>query len=249
MRSIRHNSLHNFFSYRYFFLAFCISLYATPAWAENAGVVTALEGTATLSDGTALSKDRTIASNDTITTGKDSKLTLAMIDDATIILGANTELKLKEYRFQKKDTHNSVLMDITRGFFRTISGKIGNNKTDSYQLRGRLIIIGIQGTEYEMLVNETEEFIQAKHGIIIANERCDTHPSQNPPLDNKLKLLFKDKCMMNTAQSNLFGDEQDYRFAHLTLTTTRTRGGNEAKHLKWDKSKIKPKDFPAEFQQ
>jgi len=199
-----------------------LALYTPPAKAETAGQVIELQGQV-MRNGTALSQGSAIDSSDTITTGDNSKVVFKMIDGATIELGKNSELKLSEYHYQQGGEDNSVLMEVMSGFFRTLSGAVGKNNTDHYQVKTPLSSIGIQGTNYQVLVNKAEEkeFIGARQGVIIVEE--------NGIISTKKALL---------------GDRQAQRFLRIKAPAAGTR----AMGVEWEKFANKPQDFPAEFQ-
>ncbi len=199
-----------------------LSLYAPQAKAETAGHVTQLQGHV-MRNGTALSQGSAIDSSDTITTGNNSKVVFKMIDGATVELGKNSELKLSEYHYQQGGDDNSVLMEVMNGFFRTISGAVGKSNADHYQVKTPLSSIGIQGTNYQVLVNKAEakEFIGARQGVIIVEE---------------IGIIGAKKALL--------GDQQEQRFLRMKAPAAGTR----AMGVEWEKFATKPEDFPAEFQ-
>ena len=199
-----------------------LSLYAPHAKAETAGHVTKLQGQV-MRNGTALSQGSTIDSSDIITTGDNSNVVFEMIDGATVELGKNSELKLSEYHYQQGGNDNSVLMEVMSGFFRTISGAVGKGNADHYQVKTPLSSIGIQGTNYQVLVNKAEEkeFIGARQGVIIVEE---------------IGIIATKKALL--------GDNQEQRFLRMKAPTAGTR----AMGVEWEKFATKPEDFPAEFQ-
>lgn len=199
-----------------------LSLYASPAKAETAGHVTELQGHV-MRNGTALSQGSAIDSSDTITTGNNSTVVFKMIDGATIELGKNSALKLSEYHYQQGGNDNSVLMEVMSGFFRTLSGAVGKSNADHYQVKTPLSSIGIQGTNYQVLVNKAEakEFIGARQGVIIVEE---------------IGIIGAKKALL--------GDQQEQRFLRMKAPAAGTR----AMGVEWEKFATKPQDFPAEFQ-
>lgn len=213
--------------YRYFFalgLLF-LSTYSTQALAELAGQVMEVEGTV-IASGRTLSSGSEILSTDIIQTGDDGKITLGMIDGATIELGKNSELKISEYHYREGGEENSVLMNVVKGFFRTVSGSVGKNTADNYRVDTPLSSIGIQGTNYQVLIKDASEFIGAREGVIVVEEQDDGITS------NK--------------QVAYLGDEQEERFLRISLPVGGVRAIGAAPE--WTKFSDKPEDFPAEFQ-
>jgi hypothetical protein len=191
-----------------------LGLYAPQAKAETAGHVTQLQGQVTR-NGSALSQGSAIDSSDTIKTGDNSKVIFKMVDGATVELGKNSELKLSEYHYQQGGAGNSVIMEVMSGFFRTLSGAVGKSKADHYQVKTPLSSIGIQGTNYQVLVNNAEkkEFIGARQGVIIVEE---------------IGIIG--------TKTALLGDKQKQRFLRMKAPAAGTR----AMGVEWEKFAQKP---------
>lgn len=202
------------------------SLYALPAWAEVAGYVAEIQGVVTKSHNITLNKGDSVDSSDKITTSKDSKVRLKMIDEGIVELGANTEIQLVTYHYNNKKMNNALKIKILKGFFRTESGEIGKDKDDQYSISTPLVNIGVQGTAYKVKVTEQAEFIGVDKGTILLEEEF-----------NMLNLAAE-------RQTTRLGAQAKNSFIRLPKLAN-VRGFSSEK---WEEFATKPDDFPEEFQ-
>lgn len=115
---------------------------------------------------TTLVRSNPIFRTDTIRSGNDSIAQFRMIDDALIELLENSELRLKSYELQKESNSGSVVMELLSGGLRTISGLIGKQNKDEYQLKTPSATIGIRGTMYEAQLVEGGMYLGVWRGDI-----------------------------------------------------------------------------------
>ncbi len=98
-----------------------------------------------------LKRGNTVYRDDTIKTGENSRVQIRFIDNALVALNENSELTIKTYIFNGTDSQdNQVLMELVKGGFRTLSGKIGKNNQQAYQVTAPSASIGIRGTSYQL---------------------------------------------------------------------------------------------------
>src|SRR6185369_9047080 len=71
---------------------------------------------------------------DTIRTAKDGSVGIIMTDDTTISLGPNSEIALKEYLFNPKESKFAFVMRMAKGTFSYLSGMIGKLSPDSIRM-------------------------------------------------------------------------------------------------------------------
>jgi len=204
-----------------FALLLLFSLYPVFSQANIAGQIINAQGDIYTEDERELNTSDAVYAQDTIVTGDNSSAKLKMIDGAIIELGANSKLKLDEYRYKEDSDDNAVFMSVVQGFFRTVSGLVGKNNPEAYRVETPLSSIGIQGTEYQVLIKEKDTYIGTRQGVIVVKE--------------------KDSFFGQEKTSQL-GDEQAGRFLHISSSNTRALGSA------WEISDEIPDDFPAEFQ-
>ena len=136
-------------------------LCAGSALAEDAGQVIFAKGsvTAELEPRVELSKGDAILVNDTIATGVSSRAQFLMIDGAKIAMRPNSRLRIEEYAFQSGETavpgqafvttsNDRSVTSLLKGGFRTITGAIGKDNEESYEVRTAVGTLGIRGTDY-----------------------------------------------------------------------------------------------------
>jgi len=133
----------------------------------NIGEVTALSGHAKLQRQNKISdiqKGAKIQQKDRINTAVRSKVQVILNDDTVITIGPESEYFFESY----EDNGNAeVMMKITRGFFKTVTGKIGKVAPQKFKIKTRAATIGVRGTQFMAYVTENEEHIGCIQGEII----------------------------------------------------------------------------------
>lgn len=126
-----------------------------------------------------------ILAGDRLYTGVDGYMRMKMIDDASIELRCNSEMVIESYKM--KPTGNTSVIHLLKGSLHKVTGKIGKNITDRYELRTPVATIGVRGTEYALRVlqshgcdgsvdvNTDGMFIKVDKGEIdVSNKSGDT---------------------------------------------------------------------------
>lgn len=90
---------------------------------------------------------------DLLKTGADGSMGIIMKDDTTLSLGSNSELALKEYTFEPKESHFSVVLRILKGTFIYVSGVIGKLAPDSIRIETPDSTIAVRGTRIMIKVD------------------------------------------------------------------------------------------------
>ncbi len=141
-------------------LVFAVLL-ASSAFAEDAGQVIFAKGsvTAEREPPVALAKGDAILVDDTVATGASSRAQFLMIDGAKIAMRPNSRLRIEEYAFPSGETavpgqavvttsNDRSVTSLLKGGFRTITGAIGKDNEESYEVRTPVGVLGIRGTDY-----------------------------------------------------------------------------------------------------
>ncbi len=101
-----------------------------------------------------LSRRSDIFIGDTVITGPNGFAQIRMVDSAQISFKEDTEFTFYEYSSDGPGgAADSALMEMVRGGFRTISGTIGDDSADVYQVSTRFANIGIRGTTHEAVID------------------------------------------------------------------------------------------------
>lgn len=131
-----------------------------PEQAKQAATPRSLAATVTRSSGetrllrpsamlTPLKTGEPIRSGDRVMTGAGGMVELRFVDGAVITLRPQTELVIDDYRFEA-DSERSFF-SLVRGAVHAISGSIGKRNRDDFRLQTPTAIVGIRGTEFELV--------------------------------------------------------------------------------------------------
>jgi len=84
--------------------------------------------------------------NDIVSTGKDSRVEIRMIDDTVITLSARTQFVVMQYQFDGQD--GDALLRLISGTFRAVTGKIAKLENRPFRVATNVATIGVRGTEF-----------------------------------------------------------------------------------------------------
>lgn len=137
-------------------LTLMILLTISPGLMQNAlaagdsiGVISVIIGEAQIIRDSGQTKARSgteLFRNDLVKSGKASRVQILLIDQTAVNLGQNAEIRLDEFVYTGAEP--KVSLNVAKGTFRFISGKIANQKPDNVKVKTPLAIIGVRGTEY-----------------------------------------------------------------------------------------------------
>ncbi len=109
-----------------------------------------------------LTADSEIFQGDTLVTKEGGSLEVLFKDDTSLGQGENSEISVDSYVYNPADASNSnLLLNMSKGVFRTITGEIAESNPDQFQLKSPLATIGIRGTT---VVSEVQGGVE-KHGV------------------------------------------------------------------------------------
>ena len=109
----------------------------------------------------------TIDKGDTIVTQRKTRVQVILKDDTVITIGSHSSFSFDTYFFDgsKKST---LSMRMNRGFFRSVTGKIGKMAPERFKVKTSSATIGIRGTDFSVrLQNSIERFKCYSGGIRI----------------------------------------------------------------------------------
>lgn len=96
----------------------------------------------TIAKGAQIEQGETIATN-------DGRAQLRFTDGAYVSLQPESEFRIDQYRFDgKQDGNEKGFFSLIKGGLRTITGLVGRNNKNNYQVTTSVATIGIRGTEY-----------------------------------------------------------------------------------------------------
>ncbi|WP_031484787.1 FecR domain-containing protein [Maridesulfovibrio frigidus] len=130
------------------------------------GVITGLTGEAYAesdSGSRVLEPGSPIFQGEHLVTGPEGNIEVRFIDDTLLSQGGNSRITLDDYVYDTTDTSASeLLLDITEGTFRVVTGKIAEQNPERFKVGSPLATIGIRGT---ITVHEVKPGGIEKHGV------------------------------------------------------------------------------------
>ncbi len=133
-----------------------VILISSAASGDEAGNVVFAKGdvTAERTPPVALAKGDAVEDDDTIATGEASRAQLLMIDGARIAIRPSSRLRIAEYSYTApaaatvSTSEDKSSLRLLKGGFRTITGALGEDDPDEYEVRTAVGVLGIRGTDY-----------------------------------------------------------------------------------------------------
>ncbi len=122
--------------------------------AQVVGKIVAITGNATLKingETIQLSVDSPVFKGATLTTGPDSHIEVRFIDDTMLSQSEKTEISIDNYVYDQPDSAPALLLKLSEGTLRSITGKIAEENPESFQLESPLASIGIRGTDFTFI--------------------------------------------------------------------------------------------------
>ena len=134
--------------------------------AQEAGKIMRVTGKATVSSASnqtkEAAKDDVINTGDTITSSKESQVLIRMKDNSSLLVRADSKIKITAFQFENKPTDNSKTT-VLAGTLRAVSGSIGKGQPDNVKYEAGTATIGIRGTDFEIAI--VEEGAKDRAGI------------------------------------------------------------------------------------
>ncbi len=96
-------------------------------------------------------------------------------------LQPQTQFRLETYGYDKDDSKkNSIVMNLLKGGFRTITGLIGKTNRQGYKLQTATATVGIRGTEFSITTfpDGSVLFHTADGAIDVSNRGRLDHPER-----------------------------------------------------------------------
>ncbi|MDD9301025.1 MAG: FecR domain-containing protein [Desulfobacter sp.] len=127
-------------------------------------VIQATGDAVAVSDGTSrvLNSGSEIFKGDVLVTKQGSSLEILFKDNTSLAQSENSEIQVDNYVCDPDDASNSdLLLNMSKGIFRTITGEIAEKNPDHFQLKSPLATIGIRGTTVVSEVGDDTE----RHGV------------------------------------------------------------------------------------
>lgn len=131
-------------------------------WA-NIGTIMSIKGSADVKRehnvSLAASSGMELLKGDEIITHNKSRVQVMLQDDTVVTIGQNSSFGFEDFAFD--GTKNSKLsMKATRGFFRSVTGKLGKVAPERFKVKTASATIGIRGTDFSgNIIGEAQTFV------------------------------------------------------------------------------------------
>ncbi len=171
------------------------------------GSITALQGEADILRQTQkipAKKGTAIVTKDLLTTQAKSKVQVILNDDTVITIGPKSEYIFENYN-GTSDPH--ALMQLKRGFFKTVTGKIGKIAPQRFKIKTQAATIGVRGTQFMAYIEENlDEHIACIQGkIIVWTAEGEFSVKAGKMLHYKDKHWYLDELKMETFAPVMIG--------------------------------------------
>lgn len=95
-----------------------------------------------------------VYAGDRLVTREASAAGLTLLDGTQMTVGPNAAVAVKDFRFDWTTQQGSLVVDITRGALRMISGLVARNNPTAVAVNTPTATIGIRGTDFLVDVGE-----------------------------------------------------------------------------------------------
>jgi hypothetical protein len=97
----------------------------------------------------ALTRRSPVYNGDTLVTGKDTRAQVRFGDDSLVALRPDSQFRVDDFQFDgSADGDENAAFTLLKGGMRTITGVIGKQNREKYQVRTDVATIGVRGTHY-----------------------------------------------------------------------------------------------------
>ena len=142
---------------------------------EVVGKVTEISGSAVAMQDAmprALKNGADIKIGDVLSTARDSRLQIRMVDEAEFALGERSVFVVQEYFLRQDGKEGNAVIRLMGGAVRAVSGKIAQLDGHPFQMRTDVATIGVRGTEFwGGLLDGVHQFaLLSGNAIIVENK-------------------------------------------------------------------------------
>ena len=163
-------------------------LFSIEAFA-SIGQITAVSGTASIERNQAQIMAKAglkIEEKDIIHTGAKTQVQIIFNDKTTVTLGSNTNFIVNTYEFS--DSANSKAeFQLTKGFLKSVSGKIGKLAPERFKIKTKTATIGIRGTTFTIVTNDKFTRLATFKGATYLTDNA-TGATYDVPKDKQLSF-------------------------------------------------------------
>ena len=143
---------------------------------EVVGKVTEISGSAVAMQDAlprALKKGADIYIGDVLSTARDSRLQIQMVDEAEFSLSERAVFVVQEYFLKSDGKDGNAVIRLMNGAVKAVSGKIAQLESHPFQLRTEVATIGVRGTTFwGGVLDGTHQFALLNGNAIIVENKA-----------------------------------------------------------------------------
>ena len=95
-----------------------------------------------------------VEQTDVVTTGPKSSAGITFIDNSRLSMGPDSQIELKQFRFNATTHEGEFLADMHRGTLAIVSGQIAKRSPDAMRVKTPTTILGVRGTTFAVKIDE-----------------------------------------------------------------------------------------------
>lgn len=155
----------------------CLLAGAALAQDDQVGIVSQIQGRVDVVRGTeapaAMAQGDAVLRSDALITGDDSLVEVQFSDGSSFTLDENAQVTIAEYA---PGAEPQGLLELTRGRLRSRVSDAFSNREDSYKVATREGVMGVQGTEFEVIARLRETAVYVYSGVVSATSQDPAFP-------------------------------------------------------------------------
>lgn len=154
-------------------VALALLALALPSTALASALVESFKGEVRAGNA-AVSQGQRIFAGASVTTGPGAQAVLRFDDGGRVVLGQNTEFRLRDFRYDESNPRNDrAVLDLLKGAARFVTGVLGRRSQNAFALRVPQATIGIRGTDF-MVVIVNPAYVTVTQGAVSASNAGGT---------------------------------------------------------------------------
>jgi hypothetical protein len=133
------------------------ALFATPAIAQDIGLIKVAAGSVQIERSGAKSKAQVgdvVRTRDVLHTGADGSAGITFTDNTLMSFGPNTVFAIEKYSFDSTTHAGEFDGTLRQGKLAAVSGKMVKQSPESMKVRTPSSVMGVRGTEFVVQVDE-----------------------------------------------------------------------------------------------
>ena len=126
-----------------------LAAFALDAWAQSVGRVEFVTGGVRIERANQtliVLRGTAVIEGDTIVADPSGQVQLRMVDDAFLAVRPGTRLRLDQYRFNRADGNDGVVLNLIQGVLRTFTGQLALRARDRFRMKTSIATVGIRGS-------------------------------------------------------------------------------------------------------